>query len=258
MKLTQEVPHSRKNAINFFRVYTEKTKGNVDGKRVLDLSAGSGFIANMFLKAGADIHLYDLFPDQNTFCPRPCAPIDLQKPFPISDNQADLVICAETIEHLPDQYFFFREVSRILKPRAPLILTTPNVSSLRGRLSQFLTESEHYGYHAPTEFDAMTRWSGKDGGYFGKLFLSGVLRLRTMAALNGLRLYQIHKSESSSTSWPLLIFYPLIYFFSFKNYRRLMKGDPGNNAAYKEIFRINTSLRVLTSKHLIMEFRKME
>lgn len=247
-----EVLHSRENAVRFFRQYLDSN--DVRGKRVIDLSAGSGYIINEFHKAGADVELYDLFPAQNTLCPVACKPIDLQKSFPIERARADIAILAETIEHLPNQFFFFTEVARILKPGGRLLLTTPNSSSLRSRFSQFLMESEHYSNPAPNETDAYTKWPGSNDGYFSKLFISGVLRLRTLAALNGLKIKKVYPSNASSTSYLLMIFYPVLYFFSRKNYRKQVRNDPANKDVYKEIFLLNTSTEVLTSKHFIVEW----
>lgn len=51
--------------------------------------------------------------------------------FPYSENQFDLVIFAEIIEHLlNDPCIVLREISRVLKPEGHLILTTPNVARL--------------------------------------------------------------------------------------------------------------------------------
>ncbi|HMJ68968.1 MAG TPA: methyltransferase domain-containing protein [Cyclobacteriaceae bacterium] len=251
-----EVLHTRENAIRFFHHYLETHREDVAGKKVIDLSAGSGYIANEFHKAGASVALYDLFPSQNTLCPVACKPIDLQKPFPIDPASADIAILGETIEHLPNQFFFFTEAAKILKPGGTLLLTTPNSSSLRSRLSQFLMESEHYSTPAPNETDAFTKWPGSNDGYFSKLFISGLLRLRTLAALNGLVLEKIHPSKGSSTSYLLLIFYPVLYYFSRKNLKKQAKSDPGNRKIYEEIFKLNTSVDVLTSKHLIVEWSK--
>jgi SAM-dependent methyltransferase len=247
-----EVLHTRENAVRFFDQYLKKNE--VRGQKVIDLSAGSGFIINEFYKAGADVELYDLFPSQNTWCPVTCKQIDLQKGFPIAPGIADIVILGETIEHLPNQFFFFTEAAKILKRGGKLLLTTPNSSSLRSRFSQFLMESEHYSTPAPNETDAYTKWPGSNDGYFSKIFISGLLRLRTLAALNGLRIEKVHPSKASSTSYLLLIFYPVIYYFSRRNFRRQVKNDPVNRKAYEEIFRLNTSIDVLTSKHLIIEW----
>ena len=51
----------------------------------------------------------------------------------MSDESFDTVVCGELIEHLfQDPMFLMSEVNRILKPGGHLILTTPNICSLRG------------------------------------------------------------------------------------------------------------------------------
>jgi len=253
-----DIAHTRDSALIFFQEYTSTHKTNLQGKVVVDLSAGSGYIAHMFEEAGAKLQLFDLFPDQNKFAKAACQFIDLQKSFPLPDATVDLVICSETIEHLPNQHHLFIETARILKSGGIFILTTPNSSSLRSRFAQFMLESEHYSTPAPNELNAFVSWDGKEGGYFSKLFISGVLRLRTLAAINHLKLKIIHPSKYSSTSKWMLFLYPFLYFFARKAYRNQLKSDPKNEAVYRSIFEINTSMKVLLSKHLIMEFVKKE
>jgi SAM-dependent methyltransferase len=250
------VDHSRESALLFFKNYTQQNSAWLQKKIVIDLSAGRGYIAQLFKEKGAHVRAYDLFPNQNLFYKSTVEPIDLQKSFPIESKSADLVICCETIEHLPNQFFLFQETARILKPGGVFILTTPNSSSLRSRLSQFMLESEHYGAPAPNELNAFTKWENCQDGYFSKLFISGILRLRTLAALNNLILKQIHPTKRSSTSYLLLIlWFPALYYFNRKAMKKQVKNDPANEATYKAIFKLNTSLDVLLGKHLIMEFQ---
>lgn len=251
-----EVDHTRENTIRFFLDYVKANGNELRSKHVCDLSAGRGYIARLFEEVGAAITAYDLFPDQNRFLKTPVSKIDLQRKFPITDNSHDLVICCETIEHLPNQYFLFQEVSRITKPTGTFILTTPNTSSLRSRFSQFLMESEHYGAPAPNELNAFTSWEGSKDGYFSKIFLSGVLRLRTMAALNHLELKKIHPGKRSSTSLFLLFWFPLLYYFNLRAMKKQIRQDPTHSNTYRAIFKLNTSMDVLLGKHLIMEFVK--
>ena len=46
-------------------------------------------------------------------------------PFPLDDAAFDLVLCAETIEHVRDVQLFLSEIRRVLRPGAELALTTP-------------------------------------------------------------------------------------------------------------------------------------
>ncbi|MEJ0057832.1 MAG: hypothetical protein WDN75_20605 [Bacteroidota bacterium] len=39
--------------------------------------------------------------------------------------------------------------------------------------------------------------------------------------------------------------------------KKQVKSEPGNEKIYREIFELNTSVDVLLSKHLIMEFEKV-
>ncbi len=251
-----EVEHSREPTLSFFRDYTHQQKTFLQGKIICDLSAGRGYIAHLFEETGATVKAFDLFPDQNKFAKSPVCKIDLQQKFPIEDASIDIAICCETIEHLPNQFFLFQEVARIIKPGGVFILTTPNSSSLRSRFSQFMMESEHYGAPAPNELNAFTTWEGSKDGYFSKLFISGVLRLRTLAALNQLALKKIHPTQRSSTSAFLLFWYPVLYYFNWKSLKKQIKHDSANADIYRTIFKINTSLNVLLGKHLIMEFEK--
>jgi len=54
-------------------------------------------------------------------------------PFPYPDGYFSTVLCCELIEHLTeDPMHLMSEVNRIVKPGGHLVLTTPNIGSLRG------------------------------------------------------------------------------------------------------------------------------
>jgi len=252
-----EIPHTRINAVRFFESWIKsQPPGALADKQVYDFSCGSGYIANLFQQAGATVFAFDLFPQQCQYPRLNCRFIDLQKKMPLPAAVADVVICSETIECIPDQNQLFAELSRILKPAGTLLLTTANPSSLRSRMSQFIQESEHYSVPFPNETNALVRWPGEETGYFSKVFISGVLRLRTLAALHGLRLVRIHPSRAGSTSVLLLFLYPVIWFFSWKAYRKGIRQEPHLRAIHHEIFSVNTSLTVLTGKHLLLQLQK--
>ena len=51
--------------------------------------------------------------------------LDPDAPLPLADNAFDLVLCAETIEHVRDVQLLLSEVRRVLRPGGVLALTTP-------------------------------------------------------------------------------------------------------------------------------------
>jgi 2-polyprenyl-3-methyl-5-hydroxy-6-metoxy-1,4-benzoquinol methylase len=46
-------------------------------------------------------------------------------PLPFADGEFDLVLCAETVEHVRDVQLFLSEIRRVLRPGGELALTTP-------------------------------------------------------------------------------------------------------------------------------------
>lgn len=69
-------------------------------------------------------------------------------PFPYANESFDTVLCCELLEHLTaDPMHMMSEINRILKPGGSLILTTPNIASLRA------IHAILHGYH-PSFFPA--------------------------------------------------------------------------------------------------------
>jgi ubiquinone/menaquinone biosynthesis C-methylase UbiE len=53
-------------------------------------------------------------------------------PLPFDDASLDLVLCAETIEHVRDVQLMLSEIRRVLRPGGELALTTPAARALMG------------------------------------------------------------------------------------------------------------------------------
>jgi SAM-dependent methyltransferase len=56
--------------------------------------------------------------------------LDPDAPFPLGDSSFDLVLCAETLEHVRDVQLFLSEIRRVLRPGGELALTTPAAARL--------------------------------------------------------------------------------------------------------------------------------
>ncbi|HEV2095599.1 MAG TPA: class I SAM-dependent methyltransferase [Chthoniobacterales bacterium] len=57
---------------------------------------------------------------------------------PYEDGEFDLVTCTEVIEHIEHYHRTIREIYRVLQPDGILVLSTPNVLSLRSRIRYLL------------------------------------------------------------------------------------------------------------------------
>jgi SAM-dependent methyltransferase len=76
--------------------------------------------------------------------------VGLDEPLPLEDNSYDLVLCAETLEHVRDVQLLLSEARRVLRPGGLLAVTTPAHSRrsalrllLRGWESEFDPLSPH-------------------------------------------------------------------------------------------------------------------
>jgi SAM-dependent methyltransferase len=96
-----------------------------DGRLSTELDALKLFAADVSpvalerarLRLGPDAQLVELEPDS---------------PLPLEDTQFDLVLCAETLEHVRDVQLLLSEVRRVLRPGGTFAVTTPAHTRLTG------------------------------------------------------------------------------------------------------------------------------
>jgi ubiquinone/menaquinone biosynthesis C-methylase UbiE len=105
----------------------EKTRALVPNevRTILDLGCGDGIVTNEFVKRGLDVTGVDFSVAALRFVAgkRLIASVD-NLPFP--EEHFDLVICAETLEHLPDEIYenTLGEIERVAKQY--VVISTPN------------------------------------------------------------------------------------------------------------------------------------
>lgn len=233
---------------------------DLHGKVVIDIPAGKGYMSGILKQHGADVRSYDLFTEFFKAEGLQCAYADLMEPLPIESDSADIILCQEGLEHMPNQLFVLREFNRILKKDGRLIITVPNISHLRAKLSYFLTESDLVKRMPPNELDAL--WFANSGkSYFGHIFLIGIQKLRMLAVASGFSIKKIHKVKASTSSLMLGVFYPLIIVANFYVYfANIFKKDgipqELKKKVYGEIVRLNIHPAILFGRHLFLELSK--
>lgn len=101
----------------------------------LDLGCGDGRLAAA-LDAGeltlADVSRVALDRAAERLPQARAVELEPDAPLPLDDNAFDLVLCAETLEHVRDVQLLLSEARRVLRPGGRLALTTPAHSRLTG------------------------------------------------------------------------------------------------------------------------------
>ncbi len=175
-------------------------KNSTKSGKVLDIPCGSGAFLRRLLDGGyatygADLVQHEALPDAAEFMSA-----DMNRTLPYEDATFDVVVSIEGIEHIKRPFDFISECNRILKPNGMLILTTPNISSLRSRWRWFLTGFHNKGKLPLDDNDPQPRHH---------INLLSFPQLRYMLHTSGFQITAIHSNRIKLASllylpcWPV-------------------------------------------------------
>lgn len=172
--------------------------------KVLDAPCGGGLLAARIGKAGLDVTGLDIDApgDAVDFEFRRA---DLSAALPLPDAAFDGVISVEGIEHLERPFEFVRECHRVLRDDGLLIMTTPNISSLRSRWRWLLT-----GFHYKCKY-ALDESNPNPLHHINMLSYH---KLRYILHTNGFRIEQVTTNRIKPISWLYLPLVPLVFVAS--------------------------------------------
>lgn len=236
---------------------------DLTGKVVVDIPCGDGRASDELHKKGASVRAFDLYPEFNKADGVEAEYADLNDGIPMDDASADMLICQEGIEHMPDKIALLSEFNRVLKPGGTLIVSTPSISYARARLSMLIIETDFWRRMPPTEIDSL--WFTEketDRLYFGHLFLVGAQHLQTVVTMTGFAVTDRRKTAPSGSSyfWGSLM-YPFIALMSVRTYYKYLKKVPHvEPERLREILwdrvKLNLEPNTMFRKHLFWIMRK--
>ncbi len=220
-------------------------RGAAPQGHVLDLPAGSGAFTRRLLEAGyrataGDLEAHPALPEVAAF-----APCNMDEPLPFADASFDAVCSIEGIEHIRRPFDFLRECRRVLKPGAPLLLSTPNISSLRSRFRHLLTGFHNKGKHPLDETQPAPRHH---------INLLSFPALRYMLHTQGFGIEQVATNQVKAAAWCYAPLVPLAWWASRSAFRRGVK-NPAHAAVTREVLRQMCSRPVLFGETLILVAR---
>lgn len=249
----------------YVKKYLHSKADYYKGKSVVDFPAGNGITSRILKEIGANPIPMDLFPEYFEIDGLECTRANIRDGLPLKDKAVDALICQEGIEHFGDQFGALKEFNRVLKKNGTLLITTPNYSNIRSKLSYLLSESERFNSTMPpNELDSI--WMSKqeitNEIYFGHIFLIGIQKLRVLAKLSGFSIKKYHFTRVKSTSLLLFpLFYPFIYTSNWISYRKNMRKNKEydletKKKVYGEVFKLSVNPKILIGGNLMVEFTK--
>lgn len=132
----------------------------VSGMSCLDIGPGTGrWLTFLRSQSPARLTTVDISEASLARCHHLCDEhhrIDIElEPLPFADATFDIIVSFEVLEHLRDPFLYLSEISRVLKRRGMLLLSTPNLASLISRFRLVLgllpvaiaADSTHVGFY---------------------------------------------------------------------------------------------------------------
>jgi 2-polyprenyl-3-methyl-5-hydroxy-6-metoxy-1,4-benzoquinol methylase len=230
-----------KTTANTHAVVAELVRGLQGCRRVLDIPCGEGAFVERIAAWGLEVHAAD--------CQEPVHAIraafqraDINRPLPYADGQFDAVISIDGIEHLEQPFGFIRECARILRAGGAVILSTPNISSLRSRWRWFLT-----GFHNKCKcpLDELHPSPAHH------LSMISFPQIRYMLHSNGFQITAVRANRIKGISWLYAPWAPAAYVATAVEFAR-GERDPEQRRRNREILRQMFSLPILFGETMVV------
>jgi 2-polyprenyl-3-methyl-5-hydroxy-6-metoxy-1,4-benzoquinol methylase len=186
-----------------------------DGK-IIDIPSGNGaFVLRLkdhgFTNVWAvDIRNIMTFPHENFVLG------DMTKGFNLPSSDLETVVCIDGIEHIREQDALVKEAHRVLKPGGHLVLSTPNISSLRSRW-KWLVTGHHHKCDSPLD--------EKNPNPLHHVAMISFPELRYLLHTNGFKITEIRTNQCKFASWLYLPLVPLVYLMTSLVYRKTGRRD---------------------------------
>jgi 2-polyprenyl-3-methyl-5-hydroxy-6-metoxy-1,4-benzoquinol methylase len=215
------------------------------GSTVLDAPCGGGSLAASLREAGYDAHGVDIGGAGAALLGAAYHDADLNGRLPFGDALFDVVLSIEGIEHLEDRYRYLRELHRVLRPGGTLILTTPNIVSVRSRVRFFGSGFYHRDARPLRETDPSP---------FHHIALSTLADLRYALHTTGFRLTGVSHTHIKPISYLYGWLVPWMWLYTAIAFRK--EKDAVQRRANRVIRSALFSKSVLFGENLLLRAAK--
>ena len=221
-------------------------KGARSDFAIVDAPCGEGTLASAFQEKGFKVLGLDIEAKAKAVLGGAFQTADLNVRLPLEDQSLDLVVSVEGIEHLENPHAFLREVNRVLKDEGWLILTTPNITSLRSRV-RFLGSGFFHRDSMPLNETSRH--------FLHHIGLRTFPQLRYDLHTLGFRLQEIASTHVKPISYLYGIFIPWMFLYTLIAFRK--EKDRVQKKRNREILRTLFSNSLLFGENLLLVARKV-
>ncbi|MCD7971277.1 MAG: class I SAM-dependent methyltransferase [Candidatus Azobacteroides sp.] len=134
---------------------------------------------------------------------------DMTKTLPFENESCDIVVCIDGIEHISKQFDFIGEVHRILKKRGEVIISTPNISSLRSRFKWLFT-GHHHKCNSPLDEN--------NPNPLHHISMISLPEMRYLLHTNGFIIKRITTNRIKPVSWLYTFLLPFVFLSTYYVY----------------------------------------
>jgi SAM-dependent methyltransferase len=218
----------------------------VSGAKVLDAPCGPGDLAAVLTAAGFETWGADIESDARGLLGERFQIVDLAAALPWADESFDALICVEGIEHLENRFSFLREAHRVLRRNGVLLVTTPNIASLRSRV-RFLGSGFYHKDPRP-----MPEARRHPLHHIG---LSTFPELRHALHTSGFRLQKVSHTHMKPVGFLYSFCVPWMWLYTRLAFRK--EKDALQRKNNREIFRTLFSRSLLYGENLLLIARRV-
>lgn len=212
---------------------------------VVDVPCGTGAFTQRLLDNPYTVRALDIAPQPAVPSTHPRVTVvvaDMDCPLPYWTDSADAIVSIEGIEHIRRPWDFLAECARVVRPGGWLILSTPNISSLRSRWRWFLTGFHNKAKHPLDEDHPQRRHH---------INMRSFAEMRYMLHTAGFRIEQVTTNRVKPASWLYLPWVP-VQLLAARLATRKGAKSPAHEAQIREVVTQMTSLPVLFGETLII------
>ena len=188
---------------------------------VLDAPSGQGALSEDLEKVGFKVVSGDIERENILYKNGKCVQLDLTESFPFKAGTFDYGVCVEGIEHVENPHWLIKEFARVVKKDGYLIVTTPNVMTIKSRLRflfySYLDFFKYFGFLPLSERHRIEEYEHQ---HLNPLFYG---QMKFFLETYGLKICTI-ETNRKVRKWKVI--YPVLRWFVRHKTKAKFREDP--------------------------------